>query len=289
MCHPKNEEERAMRKLVMGVSICLGLVWLAQGLASAQEQVTRTEIRNGKVVYVAPGTLAVRGKNGVRIFTKADWKEIKVEKDGQIIEPDQLRKGDVVTATVFTTTEPKAPTAEQMTTYGIVEEAGTGEMTSERVIWTEIRRGKVRYVGPTDLLVKTDNGLRHFTKEEWKDTKILKDGEAITPDKLHVGDVVTATFITKAIPTVSEEQAVKYEAPAAPAPKPKPAEPVAAKPAPAPAPAPAPEPAKVAAVPASAPAALPKTASSLPAVGMAGLALVGLGLTLAAARRLRRG
>jgi len=46
----------------------------------------------GGPIYVAPGTLAVRGKNGVRIFTKADWKDIKVEKDGQIVDPDQLMK-----------------------------------------------------------------------------------------------------------------------------------------------------------------------------------------------------
>jgi hypothetical protein len=198
-----------MRRLVRGVSIGIGLALLAGGLALAQEQSTRTEIRNGKVVYVAPGTIAIRGKNGVRIFTKADWKDIKVERDGQVIEPDQLHKGDVVTATVITAGEPPAPT-------GIAEEAGTGEMTSERVIWTEIKRGKVRGVGPTDLLIKTDTGLKHFTKDEWKDTKIWKDGQMINPEQLHVGDVVTATFITKAMPTVSEEQAVKYETKPAP-------------------------------------------------------------------------
>jgi LPXTG-motif cell wall-anchored protein len=277
-----------MRRLVRGVSIGIGLALLAGGLALAQEQSTRTEIRNGKVVYVAPGTIAIRGKNGVRIFTKADWKDIKVERDGQVIEPDQLHKGDVVTATVITAGEPPAPTAEQMTTFGIAEEAGTGEMTSERVIWTEIKRGKVRGVGPTDLLIKTDTGLKHFTKDEWKDTKIWKDGQMINPEQLHVGDVVTATFITKAMPTVSEEQAVKYETKPAPPPPPAP-KPAAAKPAPAPAPVAAPaEPAKVAAEPAVEHKKLPKTASSVPAIGFAGLACLGLGLALSVARRLRR-
>jgi LPXTG-motif cell wall-anchored protein len=280
-----------MRRLVRGVSICVGLALLLGGVALAQEQGTRTEIRNGKVVYVAPGTLAIRGKNGVKIFTKEDWKDIKVEKDGQVIEPDQLHKGDVVTATIITAHEPMAPTAEQMTTFGIVEEPGTGEMTSERIIWTEIKRGKVRAVMPTDLLIKTDNGLRHFTKDEWKDTKIWKDGQMINPEQLHVGDVVTATFITKATPTVSEEQAVKYESkPAPPPPAPKPAAKPAPAPAPAPAaaPAPAPEPAKVAAAPAVEHKKLPKTASSVPAVGLAGLACLGLALALTVSRRLRR-
>lgn len=280
-----------MRRLVTGVSLCIGLAVLLGGIALGQEQDVRTTIRNGKVVYVAPGTLAVRGANGVRIFTKADWKDIKVEKDGAVIDPDQLHKGDIVTATIITSKEPAAPTAEQLKTYEIAEEAGTGEMTSERIIWTEIKKGKVRAVGPTDLLVKTDQGLRHFTKDEWKDTKIWKDGQAITPDQLHVGDVVTATFITKATPIVTEQQAAQYEskpAPAPPAPKP------AAKPAPAAAPAPAPAPAAAApaAAPAPAPAPahkkLPKTASSVPAVGLAGLACLGLGLALTASRRFRR-
>ena len=280
-----------MRRLVTGVSLCIGLAVLLGGIAQAQEQDVRTEIRNGKVVYVAPGTLAVRGKNGVRIFTKADWKDIKVEKDGQIVDPDQLHKGDIVTATIITAKEPAAPTAEQMKTYEIAEEAGTGDMTSERIIWTEIKKGKVRAVGPTDLLVKTDQGLRHFTKDDWKDTKIWKDGQAITPDKLHVGDIVTATFITKATPIVSEEQAAQYEskpAPAPPAPRPA-AKPAPAPPAPAPAAAPAAAPASA---PAPAPAAahkkLPKTASSVPAVGLAGLAFLGLGLALTGARRMKR-
>ncbi len=280
-----------MRRLVRGISIGIALALLAGGLAYAQEQGTRTEIRNGKVVYVAPGTIAIRGKNGVKIFTKADWKDIKVEKDGATIDPDQLHKGDIVTATIVTANEPPTATAEQMKTYDIPEEAGTGDMTSERIIWTEIKKGKVRGVGPTDLLVKTDSGLRHFTKDEWKDTKIWKDGQAITPDKLHVGDVVTATFITKASPTVTEQQAAQYEtkpAPAPPAPKPA-AKPAPAPPAPAPAAAPAAAPAPA---PAPAPAAehkkLPKTASSVPAVGLAGLAFLGLGLALTASRRLRR-
>jgi LPXTG-motif cell wall-anchored protein len=277
-----------MRRLVKGVSLFIGLALLG-GIALAQEQDVRTEIRNGKVVYVAPGTLAVRGKNGVRIFTKADWKDIKVEKDGQVIDPDQLHKGDVVTATIITTKEPPAPTAEQMTTYGITEEAGTGDMTSERIIWTEIKKGKVRAVGPTDLLVKTDTGLRHFTKDEWKDTKIWKDGQAITPDQLHVGDVITATFITKATPTITEQQATQYESKPAPAPPaPRPAPKAAPAPAPAPAAAPAAEPAKVAAAPAVEHKKLPKTASSVPAVGLAGLACLGLGLALSVSRRLRR-
>jgi len=283
-----------MRKLIRGVSICVGLILLAGGFALAQEQDIKTEIRNGKVVYVAPGTLAVRGKNGVKIFTRADWKQIKVEKDGQMIDPDQLHKGDIVTATIITAAEPPAPTAEQAATFGIVEEPGTGEMTSERIIWTEIKRGKVRLVSPTDLLIKTDNGIKRFTKDEWKDTKIEKDGQMITPDQLHVGDVVTATFITKAMPaTVSETQVASMEtAPAKPAPAAKPA-PVAAKPAPAPAPAAAPahEPAKVEAAPAAAPAKakkLPKTATSLPAVGLAGLACLALGLSLTVSRRMRR-
>ena len=162
-----------MRNLITGVSLCLGLLWLAQGLASGQEQMTRTEIRNGKVVYVAPGTIAIRGKSGVRIFTKSEWKDIKVMRDGQVIDPDQLHKGDVVNATVISATEPKVITAEQAATYGIVEEASEGDMTMERIIWTEIKKGKVVYVSQTDLLIRSPNGVRRFSKDpDWKDTKI---------------------------------------------------------------------------------------------------------------------
>ena len=274
-----------MRRLVRGGSVCVGLAVLLGGIALAQEQDVRTVIENGKVVYVAPGTIAIRDKNGVRIFTKAEWKDIKVEKDGQVVDPDQLHKGDVVTGMVITVKEPAAPTAEQMSTYGITEEAGSGTMTTERIIWTEIKKGKVRMVSPTDLLIKTESGIKRFTKDDWKETKIWKDGQAIRPDQLHVGDVVTATFITKAMPVeVPEAKVATYESkPAPPPPAPKPA----AKPAPAPAPAAAPAPA-----PAPAPAVehkkLPKTASSLPNVGLAGLACLGLGLALTVSRRMKR-
>src|SRR5262249_28645859 len=98
----KKREGGFMRNLVRGLSLGIGLALLGAGFATAQEQDFGTEIHNGKVVSVAPGTLAIRGKNGVKIFTKADWKDIKVEKDGQMIAPDQLHKGDIVTATIVT-------------------------------------------------------------------------------------------------------------------------------------------------------------------------------------------
>lgn len=200
-----------MKRFWAGFCLAAILSLMGAGQALGQEERTRTTIRKGKVVYVSPGILVVRSKEGVRKFTPEDWKDIKVEKDGQMISPDRLEKGDVVTATIITKEKPTAPSEAEMKTMGITAETApvTGEIVSETVIWTEIRSGKVVYVSPDSLLVRRKGGgIQKFTPEQWKDTKIEKDGQMIEPNQLQEGDVVTATFVTKARPvTVSDAEA----------------------------------------------------------------------------------
>ncbi len=90
---------------------------------------------------------------------------------------------------------------------------------------------------------------------------------------LSKGDTVSAyrreTRPAPVVITMSEAEEIMKEEPAAPAPTPEPTAPAAE-------PAPAPEPK---------PAMLPKTGSSLPSLLVLGLASLGLGLSLRAARR----
>ncbi|HEX7252344.1 MAG TPA: hypothetical protein VF376_05630, partial [Thermoanaerobaculia bacterium] len=213
-----------MRKRIVGVSLFLVLTLLLCRVGLAQEPATRVEIRKGEVVYVTPGFVVVRGKNGLQKFTRADWKNYEVIKDGQKITPDQLQVGDVVTATFITSVNPTAPSADEIKSYGIASDTSkaVGEVTSERVIWTEIRQGQVVYVSQAVLLIKGKNGVQKFTKDDWKDTKVEKEGKMIEPNQLRTGDIVTATFITRSMPgTVTEQQAASYSDAPAPARAPK--------------------------------------------------------------------
>ena len=281
-----------MRRFPGGSILAAGLLLtLGTAAVSAQEEVTRTEIRRAQVVYVAPNILVVRGKDGIRRFTPENWTNIRVEKDGQMISPDQLQKGDIVTATIITKAAPRELTAEELKAYDVegVTTAASGELVSEKVIWTEVRRGKVVYVSPDVLLIKEANGVRKFTPADWKDTKVEKDGRMIEPGQLQKGDIVTATFITKAVPSiVSAREEKEIGASAAPA--------LSAPPGPKPVRAPAPKPAAAArAAESAAPSGaestpgrrLPKTASAVPAVGLSGVAWLALGGALALTRRLR--
>jgi fructose-specific phosphotransferase system component IIB len=169
-----------MRRFPRSAILAAGLLLVAAA-GSAQQEVTRTEIRKAQVIYVAPNILVVRGKDGIRKFTPENWTNIRVEKDGQMNNPDQLQKGDIVTATIITKTAPRELTAEELKAYAVegVTTAASGELVSEKVIWTEVRRGQVVYVSPDVLLIKGANGVRKFTPADWKDTKVEKDGRMI--------------------------------------------------------------------------------------------------------------
>jgi hypothetical protein len=280
-----------MRKRTGG-ALFLGLTLLLSGLAFGQEPATRVEIRKGEVVYVSPGFVVVRGKNGLQKFTRADWKNYEVIKDGQKITPDQLQVGDIVTATFITSVNPTAPSADEIKSYGIAVDTSktVGDVTSERVVWTEIKQGQVVYVSPAVLLIKGKNGVQKFTRADWKDTRVEKEGKMIDPSELHTGDIVTATFITRSMPgTITEQQAASYTEAPAPPPAHAHSKPAASEASKAPAPSSKPAPMAMASNETKPKAkTLPKTATSLPMLGLTGLVLLGLGLTLTGVRRRTR-
>lgn len=128
----------------------------------------------------------------------------------------------------------------------------------------EIRKGKVlKKVGQTVIIRRDDGTIKKFEGVP-DDVVLTSGGKEITAFDLREGMEVTATIVHQREEIITEREVqVAGSAPAAPKP--------ASRPAPA--------------APAAAPAVLPSTGSLLPLVGLAGLALLALGLGLGIIRR----
>lgn len=74
--------------------------------------VTVTEVRNAKVLATAGNAIIVRGQNGVRKFTIDDVqdKNITIIREGERVDLQSLREGDVLTATIITRHPPTVMT-----------------------------------------------------------------------------------------------------------------------------------------------------------------------------------
>ncbi len=131
----------------------------------------------------------------------------------------------------------------------------------------EIRKGKVvKKVGQTVFIRGEDGTIRKFAGVP-DDVVLTSGGKQITAFDLREGMEVTATIVHTSMDMVTEREVeVAGSAPAVrrPARKPAPAAPAA---------------------PAAAPAMLPSTGSMLPLIGLAGVALLALGLGLGILRR----
>jgi hypothetical protein len=207
---------------------------------------TTTQRLEGTVLNVSGDTLVVKMADGtVREFHPQPGFTFLI--DGKATPVSELKPGTKLVADVTTTEE------------------------SRVVVYEEVRSGKVlEKVGQT-LVVRLQSGeVKKFTNVS-DDVKFTVDGNEITIFEIKPGMNLDAHIITEQTEIVTDRQVVASgSAPAAPA--------APAKPAPVAAPAPAP-------APAAAPAELPHTASSLPLVGLAGLALLVLGLGLGIIRR----
>jgi LPXTG-motif cell wall-anchored protein len=89
-----------------------------------------TEFRSAKVMQAFGNAVIVRSQDGgFKQITEAEAKKrnAKITKDGKVIEFQQLRAGDVISATIVTESAPKVMT-EQQVTASIVANGG-GEAT----------------------------------------------------------------------------------------------------------------------------------------------------------------
>ena len=215
------------------------------GAAFAQ---TTTQRLEGTVLYVQGDTLVVKMADGtVREFHPQAGFTFNV--DGKATPLSELKPGTKLVADVTTTEDTRV------------------------VVYEEVKSGKVvEKVGQT-LVVRMQNGeVKKFTNVS-SDVTFTVDGKPMTIFEIKPGMNLDAHIITEQTEIVTDRQIVASGsgpvAPAAPA-KPAPVAAPAAKPAP---------------VAAPAPAVLPSTASLLPLVGLAGLALLVLGLGLGIIRR----
>ena len=215
------------------------------GAGAALAQTT-TQRLEGTVLNASGDTLVVKMVDGtVREFHPQPGFTFNV--DGKATPLSELKPGTKLVADVTTSEETRV------------------------VVYEEVRSGKVlEKVGQT-LVVRMQNGeVKKFTNVS-DDVKFTVDGKEMTIFEIKPGMNLDAHIITEQTEIVTDRQIVASgAAPAAPA--------APAKPAPAPVAVKAP-------APVAAPAVLPSTASQLPLVGLAGLALLVLGLGLGIIRR----
>ena len=238
------------RKLGFAVAMIAGA-----GLsASALAQTTTYEVKQGEVLSVVGNSLRVKTPEGVRQINVPE--DFRFLTDGQSLSVHQLKPGMKLTAAIATT------------------------QTPIEIVTTELVNAEVINANGMSVVVKDQNGdQKIFTKDDFagRDLAVYKDGKPASSFDFRKGDRITALIMKEGPPLVLEEKRIIAAAQNPPPPAPAKALPAAAQPPPPPPPAePAPEPKKT----------LPKTASPWPLVGIAGLALVGIGAMLTIARRL---
>src|SRR5262249_24659726 len=169
--------------------------------------------------------------------------------------------------------------------------------TSTPVTVTEVKNGQVLAVAGNSIIVAQDGTTKKYTLGDVRDRNatIYKDGQRVELGQLRVGDMLTATIITRKPPTITTSTAIKSASVNAP---PKPA---AAAPAPASAASSAPASSGSMASSSGSSSSsgmaggggsakgkkLPKTGSDLPLLAVFGAVLVGIGASLTAVRRFR--
>jgi cell division septation protein DedD len=183
--------------------------------AVAQPQTTTTTAVNKfEIIAVDGNNLVVRNEKGTHHYVVPD--DFRFTVDGKKLSVNELKPGMKGTATVTTKT------------------------TTWPVTVTEIKEGTVVSATNFSVNVRSAEGVRRFTQEQLDDrgVQILKDGRIVHIRDLRKGDLITATFISKAPPVVLTETEVQAAlaqtaSPTPAAPTPAAATPAAAAPAPA--------------------------------------------------------
>jgi LPXTG-motif cell wall-anchored protein len=247
--------QRNKRGVWLVVCVCAALAGGGAVSAGGPQTSTSKEVKHFEVVSVDGNKVVVKGQNGAaqEITVPEDF---RLDVDGRPVTVAELKPGMKGTATITTTT------------------------TVKPVYVTEVKNGSVMQVTGNSIIVRTANGIKMFNEGdvEKRGVKIVKNGEPVQFSDLHAGDKLTATIVTEGQPQVMTQRQVQASLSGAPAPAASAGTAAAA---------PAPTSGTAALAPAAAPRKkLPKTASSLPAVGLAGIALIGVGCLLTARRRM---
>jgi hypothetical protein len=219
----------------------IAVLVLAAGVVVAQQ--TTLEIKSGQVLAVHGNELVYRGPEGVKSVQVPE--DFRFDYSGQKLSVHELKPGMMVSAYIKTTKKPMPMTA------------------------TEVQSGEVINASGGFVVVRRSDGeVIKFSSKTVSETGAIlsRDGKGVDPNQLRVGDVISATIVTKAPPAILTEQEIT--AYAADPPKP----PVRRKPV-------------VVAKTEPKPVALPKTAGPLPFVALAGLVLLATGAGLTVTRR----
>jgi LPXTG-motif cell wall-anchored protein len=247
-----------LHRLFGALSVCAMV--LVAGTASGQTQTRTSTTTKFEVISVVGNQLVIRTPEGTKEYAVPE--DFRFTVDGKELSVHQLKPGMAGTATVTTLT------------------------TSKTVQVVEQRSAKVMQANGNSVILRAQDGtFKLFTSEDAAKYKIqiTKDGKPIEFQQLRANDLVSATFVTDKVRTMTQQEVDARLAadppPAAKAAAPAPA-PTMSKPAPAPAAAPAP-------APAATPKTLPKTASSIPTLALAGAVLLAIGASLTFVRRRR--
>jgi hypothetical protein len=204
---------RTRASLFAAVVVAVGMGLLTAEAALAQTQ-TSVDVRNFEVLAVDGNRLIIRDQRGTQDLTVPDDFRFKV--DGRQMSAKELKAGMKGEATVTTQT------------------------TITPVTITEIREASVVSTAGLSVTIRgTDGVRRRFTQSELdkRGIEMIKDGRIVHVSQLNPGDLVTATLISNAAPTVVTETEVDVKlAQAKPEPAPDkmpPAAPASATPTPA--------------------------------------------------------
>lgn len=250
------------RRLAVAVGVCL--FGFAAGAVFAQT--TATETSSFEVLSVDGNKVVVREASGAKEYTVPD--DFRFDVAGKQLSVHDLKPGMKGKATITTKT------------------------TTQPVYVTEVRKGTVKQVGASSVLIHTDKGYQMYTQGDVskRSIQILRDGKPVQLSELRAGDQLTATFVTEGPPKILTERQVQASLAAGdPAKATTPtatktestAEGMASSPAPA---------ATMAATGGqegggTPEAKLPTTASPLPLLGLIGMASLALGTALRSRRR----
>jgi hypothetical protein len=256
--------KKVMQGLLAVGAFCLAFTLTASGQVQTKTTTTpegaptkTVKVERGTVVYVSGNNCVIKAEDGtLRHFDNVP-DSVTVTVDGKQLNVHQLQPGMIVERQTITTTTPRMITTIQTVT-------GT--------VWS---------VNPPSMVILTleDGKNQKFTIP--KGQMFTVDGQQTDAFGLKKGMKIDAQKVVEQPETVVTQQIKRTGIAPPPPPAPKPDVPILMVYAPAPE---APAPVETAAA-APEPKQLPKTASDLPLIGLLGLLLCGISLSLMAVRK----